>query len=263
MPPSDFQARVLSLIAANRSPESHVAGGIALNMEWDRISFDIDIFNDTPSAVAAAAQADAHALTEAGLNVEWKRRMPSLLTARVSDGENETSLDWVQDSAVRFFPVASHPLLGFVLHPFDLATNKALTAAARREPRDAVDIVEIHERLYPLGVIVWAAVGKDEGYSPELLLDTIPRLARYSDADLEKVESRSLLAAADLSRRLKAAVADAATFVAAMPPESVGAVFLENGQIVQPDPRRLEDYERIVPVPGGVWPIDPSIPPVA
>ncbi|MES2860284.1 MAG: hypothetical protein V4701_02365 [Pseudomonadota bacterium] len=263
MPPSDFQARVLNIIAANRSPESHVAGGLALNLAWDRLSYDIDIFNDTPSAVANAAQADAHALIQAGFQVEWVRRMPSMLTARVSLGQAQTQLDWVQDSAVRFFPVQQHPVLGFALHPFDLATNKALTAAARREPRDAMDLVAIHERLYPLGAVVWAAVGKDEGYSPELLLDTIPRLARYSDNDLEKVESRAPMTAADLSRRLKAAVADAATFIQTMPPQTVGSVFLLDGAIVQPDPSRLGDYQKLSPTPGGVWPIDPSLSPVA
>ncbi len=42
-----FQAEILRLLAANRSPESDVAGGIALNAEDDvRGSVDVDGFHD-------------------------------------------------------------------------------------------------------------------------------------------------------------------------------------------------------------------------
>jgi hypothetical protein len=47
----------------------------------------------------------------------------------------------------------------YVLHPADLATNKAMAAAGRREPRDAVDLLTIHDRVLPLGAVVWAAIG--------------------------------------------------------------------------------------------------------
>ena len=44
------------------------------------------------------------------------------------------------DSAFRFFPVVQDQLLGWRLHHFDAATNKALTLAARAETRDYIDI---------------------------------------------------------------------------------------------------------------------------
>lgn len=255
MPPSPFQSRVLKVIAANRSPDSHIAGGVALNYDGARLSFDIDNFHDRPGQVALAAEADARVLSDAGFEIEWLKRFPTLITARISDGTGQTSLDWVQDSAVRFFPVQPHPDLGFALHPFDLATNKALAAANRMEPRDALDIVAIHETLCPLGAVAWAAVGKDEGFSPELLLNFIIRFGRHQQDALEKVESREPISAADLSLRLKAAVWDARAFVETMPPETVGHAFLLNGEVVQPDPNRLSDYTAVAPVPGGVWPI--------
>jgi len=56
-----------------------------------------------------------------------------------------TKLEWVADSDYRFFPTVADDLFGHVLHPVDLATNKAMAAADRREVRDSVDLVTIHE----------------------------------------------------------------------------------------------------------------------
>jgi hypothetical protein len=40
------------------------------------------------------------------------------------------------DNDFRFFPAQRDEVFGYVLHPLDLATNKAMAAAGRREPRD-------------------------------------------------------------------------------------------------------------------------------
>lgn len=260
MPPSEFQIRVLRLIAANRTPQSHVAGGLALNIDFARVSADIDIFNDIQADLAKTATDDALVLENAGLKVEWFRQLPSIHSARVSGPGGATELDWAVDSEFRFFPAEQDVLLGWRLHPFDLATNKALAAAGRKEPRDAIDLVEIHENLFPLGAVVWAAVAKDPGFSPLSLLDMIGRFGRYHDADMSRVTPR--WAAADLSRRLKAAIADAQAFIEAMPGEEVGRVYLKGGRIVQPDPGNREPLETREASRGGVWPIDPSLSPV-
>ncbi len=49
----------------------------------------------------------------------------------------------MQDSDFRFYPTQPDPEFGYVLHPADLATNKIMAAAGRREPRDIVDLVTI------------------------------------------------------------------------------------------------------------------------
>jgi hypothetical protein len=90
-------------------------------------------------------------------------------------------LEWVHDSAFRFFPTQRHELFGYVLHPVDLATNKASAAADRREPRDIVDLVTIHENILPLGAVVCAAVGRFSGQSPEEMLADIVRHSRFTD----------------------------------------------------------------------------------
>jgi hypothetical protein len=79
MPLTDFQKGVARLIAANRTPESHVGGGAVINRGEAglRISEDLDIFHDVPEGgptaaemVAASAEADERVLREAGYSVE-------------------------------------------------------------------------------------------------------------------------------------------------------------------------------------------------
>lgn len=41
-----IQKAIMASIAGNRSDSSYIAGGMALNMDWPRISDDIDIFHE-------------------------------------------------------------------------------------------------------------------------------------------------------------------------------------------------------------------------
>ncbi len=66
MPISKFQSDVLRSLAARRSPDSYIAGGVANNREDPRFSSDIDIFHESE---ARAAEADTAALTAAGYSV--------------------------------------------------------------------------------------------------------------------------------------------------------------------------------------------------
>jgi hypothetical protein len=95
---------------------------------------DIDIFQDSENRLTVAAEADAKALNEAGLKLSCGKIQSGKREAEV-DGLGETmQLEWVADSAFRFFPAQRDDLFGYVLHPVDLATNKASAAADRREP---------------------------------------------------------------------------------------------------------------------------------
>jgi len=64
-----------------------------------------------------------------------------------------------------FFPVIRDDTFGYVLHPVDLATNKVAAAYGRREPRDVVDLLTIHENILPLGAVIWASAGKALAYT--------------------------------------------------------------------------------------------------
>ncbi len=71
MPITKFQSDVLRLLAAQRSPDSYIAGGVAINSEGPRISADIDIFHDSAARLESAVKADEAALTDGGCKITW------------------------------------------------------------------------------------------------------------------------------------------------------------------------------------------------
>ncbi len=259
MPLSRLQGLIPRTLAAHRDPESCVARGTVLNRSGPRISQDIDIFHDREAAVAQAAARDVDTLEMAGFGVEWLRREPGLHAAIIRGDEDATRLEWARDSDFRHFAAIPDALFGYRLHLLDLATNKALAAAGRREPRDVLDLLHVHERHLPLGAVVWAAVAKDPGFTPESLIGEIRRNARYRADDYADLQSDVPIDASDVSQRLRAALKDAETFVSAMPSGQEGLAYLDEGRVVQPEPDRLARYRALAGRRGGHWPSSPDI----
>ena len=177
MPIGKFQSEVLRTLAAQRSPDSYIAGGVAINRDGPRFSGDIDIFHDSEARLESAAEADIAALTAAGYDVTRERERTGKREATVARRGEAMPLEWVTDFAFRFFPTQPDQLFGYVPHLVDLATNKASAAADRRVPRDIVDLVTIHETILPLGAVLCAAVGKYPGVTPEGCLPKSPGIA--------------------------------------------------------------------------------------
>ncbi len=199
MPLTALQKDVLAVLAGNRSEESHFAGGIVLHATDDsaRFSHDFDIFHELAEEVTRASDGDVESLRRAGFQVEtpsrygeWEKEA-TFRKAKVSRGGEVLEIDWAADSAFRYFPIERDAQLGWRLHLFDVATNKALALSARTETRDYVDIVELH-KTYPLPAICWAACGKDPGFSPLSLLKMMKRFARVSPTELDKIKARKL-----------------------------------------------------------------------
>ncbi len=259
MPLTKLQSHVLRVLAAERSPDSYIAGGVAINREGPRFSEDIDIFQDTEERLEAAAKADATALAAAGLILFWKKIMTGKREAELEGLGDRMRLEWVHDSAFRFFPTQRDELFGYVLHPADLATNKASAAADRREPRDIVDLVTIHENILSLGAMICAAVGRFPGQSPEEMLADINRHSRFTAEEFRVLATERPIDVPDLHRRIRSMIEDAERFISRIPSDAVGFIFLEEGNPVQPDLEALEKYQRHAGAPGGIWPSSPEI----
>ena len=138
MPLTVLQKQVLRILAANRSEESHFAGGLVLNAGEDspRYSHDFDIFHEAEAEVARASCLDVHSLQSAGYEVhqtggDWKNPA-SFRKAKLIHAEEQLEIDWAADCAFRFFPIEPDPVLGWRLHLFDMATNKALAPGPSR-----------------------------------------------------------------------------------------------------------------------------------
>ena len=258
MPLTKLQSHVLRVLAAQRSPDSYIAGGVALNRDGPRFSGDIDIFQDTEQRLQAAVVADAEALAEAGLKLAWTTIMTGKREAEIEGLGDRMRLEWVHDSAFRFFPAQPDELFGYVLHPVDLATNKASAAADRREPRDIVDLVTIHENILPLGAAVCAAVGRFPGQSPEEMLSDITRHSRFTAEEFRVLATERPIDVPGLHRRIRGMI-EAERFIGSIPSDAVGVIFLDAGEPVQPDIDSLEKYQRHAGTQGGVWPSSPEI----
>ena len=240
MPLTSLQKDVLAVLAGNRSAESHFAGGILLQSPEDspRFSRDFDIFHDVAAEVVRASARDVESLRVAGYTVhtvsrhgEWERDA-TFRTAHVRGAHSTEVLeiDWAADSAFRFFPIEPDQTLGWRLHLFDAATNKALTLAARTETRDYVDILQLSRR-FPLAAICWAASGKDPGFTPLSLLGMMRRFARIDPVELDKIRARELdpvalktewIAISDDAEAQMTAVADA------RPDVPIGVAFVDD-----------------------------------
>ena len=259
VPLSNIQVEILRLLASHRDPESYVAGSTPLNRDAPRYSADIDIFHDREELVARAATEDAEFLERSGYAIQWQRRDPAMYALLAERLQESTKLEWVVDSDFRFFPTVADATFGYFLHPIDLATNKVAAAYGRREARDVVDLLTIHDKILPLGAAVWASAGKALGFTPEGILNEIRRIARYTDEDFRGLASDPPIDPAQTMRRFRTILDEALLFVSAMPTDKVGLLFLKGSEVVQPDPSRLETYATHAGRRRGHWPTNPEI----
>jgi hypothetical protein len=259
MPLTPFQKEVARLLIANRTPESHIAGGAVINrLETSlRYSDDLDIFHDVAATVAASAEADAKTLQGAGYAVEWSIRSDGFFRADVARGDDHVRLDWTTDSVFRFFPVQQDEEFGYCLHQADLATNKVLALAGRSEIRDFLDILQLDQDYLSLGAVIWAACGKDLGFTPDLLLDQTNRHSRFQESELKGENLARPVDLRELKRQWLAARQRAEHLFAQLPTEELGCLYLDQGnRPVTPDPGN-PDFAKLTRHKGsirGAWP---------
>jgi hypothetical protein len=260
VPISKFQSDVLRLLAAQRSPDSYIAGGIAINRQGPRFSADIDIFHDSVARQESAVKADEAVLAASGYTITWPpNQRTGKHEATIEKDSQQMQLEWVTDSAFRFFPTQPDELFGYVLHPVDLATNKAAAAADRRVPRDVVDLVTIHENILPLGAVVAASCGKFIGTTPEEMLAEITRHSRFTAEEFQALATEQPIDVRGLHRRIRCMIEEAESFIAKLPSDAVGVIFMDGEQPVQPDVNTLDKYRRNPGAPSGLWPSSPEI----
>ncbi len=259
MPLSDIQRLILQKLAQNRDPGSFLAGATVLHRsrKSPRYSQDIDFFQDVADRVAECAEIDAATLKEDGMEVEWLLRTPAFHRALVEFKGQKLRIEWAHDSAFRFFPIQKDEVCGYRLHEIDAAVNKVLALAGRSEARDYVDTIYLHHNLLTLGSLIWAACGKDPGYTPELLLSQCQRHSRYTQADLDRLQLATPLDVTALKQEWLKAVEEAKEHLAALPLEDLGCLYLDaDGRVITPNPAAEEftSFTRHWGSVGGVWP---------
>jgi hypothetical protein len=139
VPISKFQSDVLRLLAAQRSPDSYIAGGVAINRDGPRFSSDIDIFHDSETRLESAAKADTAALTAAA-----DRRVPRDIVDLVTIHENILPLGAVLCAAVGKFPGVTPEEMLAEITRHSRFTAEEFQALATEQP---VDVPGLHRRI--------------------------------------------------------------------------------------------------------------------
>ena len=261
MPLTGLQRRLLGLLARSRDSEGYLAGGTALHLAPTsrRFSDDLDFFHDSVRAVADAFARDRATLEAAGYRLRLLLAQPGLIRAVVETDEDRTRIDWAHDTAWRFMPLSKDETGGLTLHGVDIAINKVLTLAGRDEARDFVDIMYAHEQVLPLGAMIWAAVGKDPGFSPASLLEQLKRRGCYRPAEIDRLDLAAPLDLTEAKTAWRAALAEAHRFIRGRPGSEVGCLYYSasDGRFVAPSPGIPLEEQGLVAhfgQPGGILP---------
>ena len=188
-------------------------------------SNDLDAFHDSGERVAEAFAEDERQLRDTGHGVAVEMHLPGYIRAVVSRGGASTKVEWAHDSAWRFMPTIRNDIVGYMLHPIDLAINKLLALVGRDEPRDFLDILDLHRRTLPLGALCWAAAGKDPGFTPFSLLELLRRRGRYHQEDFARLKLSAPVDLPTLKAEWLAALSEADAFVRSRPPADVGCLY--------------------------------------
>ncbi len=254
-----FQKTILQVTAPNRAPESHAAGGAALNARAPRFSHDLDIFHDREEMVVRQAEADMALLRANGFAIRVVLSRPSHVQAIIAKGNEETRIDWTHNSVWRFFPPVADAIFGWRLHEVDLAVNKILALAGRREPRDLMDVVAADARGLYFDALVWAAPGIDPGFNPLMILEEIARNARVLTPERLGLEIATAVAfdPVALKQQLLTLLRSAEAAFETFDPKTVGSICVDDaGRIKRPELAAIQagGLKCHRPVAGGAWP---------
>ncbi len=225
MPLTEFQADILAVVAPQRSDASYLAGGAALHIgpSGERFSNDLDFFHCSADTANQTFLADASALRDAGYEVDTIAEHHGFVSASVRRDRESTILDWAHESSWRFLPLVDIPGGGVMLHPIDLAINKLVALANRREPRDVVDAIFAHTHILPFPALVWAVVEKNPGLNPSSYLEQFRRRT-LTPEDAAYLRFTGAYSVEDAAQHFRRMIAEADEFIATNTHREPGAL---------------------------------------
>ncbi len=88
---TDVQRRVVRVLQSFRDEHNFVAGGLALNQQWPRLSDDMDIFQDQRHRLPDCVEPELQALRDAGFSVNVTTRDGWMVEAIVQELYSDTN----------------------------------------------------------------------------------------------------------------------------------------------------------------------------
>lgn len=85
------------------------------------------------------------------------------------------------------------------------------------------------------------------------------RPSRFTAEEFQAVATEEPVDVPGLHHRIRSMIKDAETFIAKLPSEAVGVIFMDGERPVQPDVNALDQYQRNPGATRGFWPSSPEI----
>lgn len=255
MPLDEFQKRILRVISSNRQTGSPLGGGSMIQRHGFRLSEDADIFTNDKD-IANICESDMALLSSEGFHVELVKSFPGFMEARVSSlDENSpgtTTIQWVKERLLCFFSPIPDKDFGFRLHFADLAVNKLLACAGRKEARDFADLWMIDRLAMPLWRLANAAPGKDDRWSPFSIVERLSANMCFTRDDFEEnVHSMIEFDHRAAMRELMGSVDVARERLPCIPDSRFGKMEVLDGEAVTADLDAVDESTWIDPIRGG------------
>ena len=119
-----LQKEIMASIAKNRSETSYVAGGLVLNMNWPRLSDDIDIFQDTDEEIGPVAERDMETLRTDGFRVSVEVNVYGCVEAEVSKAQENTLIQWMSERSLQGAGEYAHSMDERISNPVSPAYSR-------------------------------------------------------------------------------------------------------------------------------------------
>lgn len=110
-----------------------------------------------------------------------------------------------------------------MLHPIDLAINKLVALARRREPRELVDAIFADTRILAFRALIWAVVDKNPGLNPSSYLEQFRRRT-LTPEDATQLRFTGAYSVEEAARHYRRMVESADVFIAANTHRDPGAL---------------------------------------
>jgi hypothetical protein len=137
----------------------------------------------------------------------------------------------VANSDLLFFPVIADEVGGFRLHAADAAVSKVLAAAFDQKVQGFIDLFCLDRAYISLGVAIWAAVGRHEANTPDMLLDRLRRNCRINAATLKGATLTEGQSPVALKAEWLEGFSAAQKLMTSLPYKTIGCLYLDqNGQ---------------------------------
>jgi len=97
------------------------------------------------------------------------------------------------------------------------------------------------------------------GVTPEEMLAEIIRHSRFTIEEFQALATEQPIDVPGLHRRIRGMIEDVESFIARLPSDAVGVIFMEGERAVQPDVNALDKYQRNPGAPSCFWLTSPEI----